>query len=156
MATHALRKRPSARPLIAGASRGFSLVELMIAVFIIAVLTTIAYSAYMDSVMRTRRAAAAGCLMEVRQFMERFYTSNLRYDVTLAGAAVPAPTCGAGNDVTNFYTIAFTAGPTATNYQISATPLGGQAARDTACAVLRVDQLGTRAITGTGTVDECF
>ena len=135
---------------------GFSLIELLIAVFIIGVLTALAYSTYQDSIVRSRRAAASACLIEVQQFMERFRTTNLRYDVARGGGAVPAPACGAGADVTNFYNIDFSVAPTATTYTVRATPTGGQLAQDTKCGTLTLNQAAVRTKSGTGTLDECW
>ncbi len=149
--------RPISSPNTSGVrSRGFTLIEVLIVVFIIGVLTMIAYSAYQDSIMRTRRSAATGCLLEYSQFMERFYTTNLRYDQDLGGVAVPVPTCGAGADVTRFYNVNFNGAPTATAYRLQAVPQGGQATRDTACATLGVNQAGLKTKSGSGTVDECW
>ncbi len=136
---------------------GFTLIELLVVVFIISVLSAIAYSSYQDSVVRTRRNAALGCLLENAQFMERFYTTNLRYDRDLAGNAAPAPACASGADVTNFYAISYVGGaPGQTTYTLQAVPGPVQAAKDTRCATLGINQTGTKTKSGTGTLDECW
>lgn len=136
-------------------ARGFTLVELLIVVFIVALLAAIAYPTYMDSMVRVRRDAAKTCLSEDAQFMERFYTTNLRYDQTLAGAAVALPPCSSGTDVTNFYTVTLSA-VGARNYTVRATPIGAQLSRDTACGTLTLNNVGTKTKTGTETVDYCW
>ena len=72
-------------------SKGFTLVEVMVVVAIIGILAAIAYPSYQDSVVKSKRGAAVSCLMEQVQFMERFYSTNLRYDQTTAGAPVGLP-----------------------------------------------------------------
>jgi type IV pilus assembly protein PilE len=148
---HGLSIRSSGRR----GNAGFTLVEVIIVVLIISVLAAIAYPAYQNSVMQTRRNAAKACLAEASTFMERFYTTNLRYDQTIAGVAVALPPCAAGTDVTNHYTVALTA-IGRTNYTLSATPIGLQAVRDTKCGVLGINNTGTKTKTGTDTVDFCW
>ena len=137
------------------AAAGFTMVELMIVVFIITLLAAIAYPTYMDQVVRVRRDAAKTCLSESAQFMERFYTTNLRFDQTLAGAPVALPPCNSGTDVTRFYTISLTA-IGQRNYTVTAVPKPAQASRDTACGTLGLDNTGTKTETGTSTVDDCW
>jgi len=59
---------------------GLSLIELMVALAIIAILASVAYPSYQGHIMRTRRAAAAACVRDLSAFMERVYAANLRYD----------------------------------------------------------------------------
>jgi type IV pilus assembly protein PilE len=137
------------------AAAGFTLVELMIVVFIITLLAAIAYPTYLDQMVRVRREAAKTCLSESAQFMERFYTTNLRFDQTLAGVPVALPACNSGTDVTNFYTISLSA-VGQRNYTVQAVPKPAQASRDTMCGTLGIDNTGTKTETGTGTVDYCW
>ncbi len=115
-------------------TRGFTLIELMVVMAIIAIIAAIAYPSYQNSIQRSRRAAAAGCLMNSAQAMERYYTTNMSY----LNAVLPV--CQA--EVAQFYVSAFSVVPTATLYTIQMTPQGAQA--NDACGVLTVDQLGQR------------
>lgn len=157
MTHHHMRACRSSRPPPRSRAAGFTLVELIIVVLIIAVLAAIAFPAYQNSVVKTRRGAAKSCLLESELFMQRFYTANLRYDQTLppANAAVVLPACTAGTDVTNHYTVALTA-VAARTYTLTATPQGLQAAKDTDCGTLSINQLGAKTKTGTETVDYCW
>lgn len=123
--------------------RGFTLVELMVVVAIIGLISSIAYPAYLDYIVNSRRAVAAACLSEIAQFMERNNTSNMTYSV-----ALPNNQCRA--DLTAFYTISFPNGePTASTFIVQAVPQGQQATRDTRCGTLTLNHIGVKTESGT-------
>ena len=64
-------------------AKGFTLVELMITVMIVAILATIALPAYNDYVLRAKFTEATGNLADLRVKMEQFYLDNQAYNVPL-------------------------------------------------------------------------
>ncbi|MGC1443605.1 MAG: prepilin-type N-terminal cleavage/methylation domain-containing protein, partial [Burkholderiaceae bacterium] len=54
-------------------SKGFTLIELMITLVVIAILAAIALPSYGRYVQKASRAEAKSALLEASQFMQRFY-----------------------------------------------------------------------------------
>jgi len=109
--------------------KGFSLIELMIVVAIVAILGAVAYPSYMNSITDARRTDAQAVLMEAAQYMERFYTENNRYDEDTGGTAValPAQLAESPRDSgAKFYDLTVQAS-TRSTYTLRATPKNGQA-----------------------------
>jgi prepilin-type N-terminal cleavage/methylation domain-containing protein len=71
---------------------GFTLIELMITVAIVAILATIAYPNYRDYVIRGQLASATNMLSSLRANMERFYQDNRTY-LTVVGATTFTSPC---------------------------------------------------------------
>jgi len=63
--------------------KGFTLMELMIAVAILGILTSIAYPSYLKQVQKSKRTPAKVELMRIAQLQESFYVQNLSYAKTL-------------------------------------------------------------------------
>jgi type IV pilus assembly protein PilE len=122
--------------------RGFTLIEMMVVVAIIAILSAIAWPSYLKHVAKTNRVAAQGCLSEYANYMERYYTSNLRYDQTPAGVANADPHLDCQSQIARNYTLA--PASTSTSFTITATPTTVQLNRDAVCGTLTLNHRGAR------------
>ena len=141
----------SAGPRVA---QGFTLVELMIALVIVAVLASIAYPSYLDSVRKGRRAEAFTALSTLQQAQERWRSNNASYTTTLANTATSGtPPNGLGVASTTssgFYTVSV-GSASATGYTATATASSGTSqANDGDCKVLGVQMAGGTLKYGSG------
>ncbi len=112
------------------AARGFTLIELMIAVVVAGVLASLAMPAFFDVLRKSRRSEGVAALTAVQQAQERWRANNASYATGLAPLGILGTTSGGR------YTLAVV-GADATSYTLSATAAGTQAA-DTRCATLLI------------------
>lgn len=100
-------------------TRGFTLIEAMITVAIVAILAAVALPSYRDYVLRGRLVDGTNALSATRARMEQFYQDNRTY--------VGGP-CATSQTVKEFTIVcdatAPAAAPTATTYTIRATGSG--------------------------------
>lgn len=118
---------------------GFTLIEMMIVVALIALLTAIVLPSYQDSVRKARRTDARSALTTVAQLMERLNTERSSYASATLGTGstdlFPAKSENKHYDL-DFLVL------TATTFTIRATPAGGQALD--LCGAYTLTQAGTR------------
>ena len=119
--------------------RGFTLIELMIVIAILAVLAAVALPAYFESVRKSRRADAINLMSQVAQAQERWRANNATYANDF-GTSVLNVRSTAASGVTSltepYYTISVEAN-TATAYTVRALARASQAA-DTKCAAMEM------------------
>lgn len=154
--------------------RGFTLIELVIAMVIIAILVRVAWPVYQDQILRSRHSEAKAALLKAAQLQERNYVNgdpNVANSVpTYVTTAVLAQLFGLANGAviysgenpalnTGYYTISVdtaTAACALTDcFVLRATPNNGAAANFTdtksgnvQCGQFTLDSAGRRAITG--------
>lgn len=125
--------------------RGFTLIELMIAVVVIGILASIAIPSYTDYVKRGKAAEATTTLADLKVKMEQYFQDNRTYQdasVTLLAPCTPA----AGT--TRYFTYSCTA-RTANTFTISAVPATGQGMTGFAFSI---NESNTKTSTYDGTV----
>jgi type IV pilus assembly protein PilE len=117
---------------------GFTLIELMMVIAIVGILAAIGYPSYLNSTIKSNRAAAQSYLMDLAQAQQQFFNDSRTYaaDETALGISIPAR-------VGKQYAIGFTlvGGPPPT-FTISATPKAGS--RQVGDGVLSIDNTGTK------------
>ena len=123
------------------ASRGFTLVETLIAVGIAGVLSGIAYPSLESQVMRARRSDALASLMQAHLAQERHRANHRSYGDS-AAVGVP-PTSLSGH-----YAIEVAASAV-DGYELVATASGRQA-HDTICRTLRLVIAGGSVVYASG------
>lgn len=120
---------------------GFMLIDLLIAIVVLAILASIAYPTYAEHLRKTHRAEAKVILMESVQYMERYYAIHNTYVGARVDAISSVSPKGAHASHAK-YQISFMEKPTLTTYTLQAIPLNGQ--QKDSCGALTVNQLGTQ------------
>ena len=75
-------------------ARGFTLVELMAAVAIVAILTALAMPSYKEHVAKSRRSEAMTALLDGAQALERYYSANSTYATAKGSGTLAGVTTG--------------------------------------------------------------
>lgn len=129
------------------AQRGFTLIELMIVVAIIAILAAFAYPAYQNSMTTTKRADMMSEMHNIAtQIQNRKLAQGTYSNATIAGLGGNYPAQG-----TTLYTISFTPNPLTSEWQIIATPNpDAQMANDGILSLSREGVKCRASVCGTG------
>jgi type IV pilus assembly protein PilE len=125
---------------------GFTLIEVMIVVVIVAILTMIAYPSFMQSVRKSKRTDAHTALTRASNNLERFFGTNNSY-TTDAGQLGLMSEGGTAYSDNGHYVMTITGGASGigSSYVINAeAKVGDMQADDDGCTTLTLDSLGRR------------
>ena len=126
--------------------RGFGLLELVIAMGVIAVLVGLAMPIYQRYVIRAHRADAVRNLLAAAACQERLRAGNGFYDTSL---------CASGMDTGHYaFRIEPAGEPEALEFTVFAIPSGAAAADG--CGSLSLDHAGSRGVTGPRALADCW
>jgi type IV pilus assembly protein PilE len=128
--------------------RGFTLVEMIIVVAIVALLAAIALPSYREHVRKSRRAEAQAYLMAVAGRQQQFLVDTRSYAPSLATVNIPMP----ANVLASYdVTLAAVAGPPPT-FVLSAVPKAGTDQTYERCGTLTINQTGAK----TASLSSCW
>ena len=139
-----------------GRGRGFTLIEVMIVVVMIALLAAVALPSYQSTVRKGRRAEARAALATTAQLMERYATEHAADGYSTATiSSVAGPTVVTKPTTDNGYYQLSLTNLAATTFTLRAAPQGAQASDE--CATFTLDERSVRGVSGTTkTAAECW
>lgn len=122
---------------------GFSLIEIMIAVVIVAILASISYPAYQQYVLRTYRAEAIETLLTIANAQEQYFADHGVYqgDISQLNGLLNLVT--ASSTKSGRYTINLSLTEMAAGFSVLATAIGSQTA-DSGCLSFQLNHFGQR------------
>lgn len=124
--------------------QGFTLIELMITVAVIAILATAALPTYQDHIRKSRRAEAQAFLMAVASRQQQFLVDTRAFAATLADVGIPIP-----GGVSAAYELTLTVpAAVAPSFTLTAVPKSSQASEP--CGTLGINQIGSKSAAVSG------
>lgn len=144
--------------------RGFTLIEMMIVVAVMGILAAVAYPSYIQFITKSNRRAAQSFMLEVSSRQQRYLLDARSYaDASVSDPAQansipklllisPSPDVARNYDITS----PVKAGSKPPGFTVEATPKGNQAARDSGCGKLTIDEAGAKSVAGSQGVSACW
>lgn len=121
---------------------GFTLVEMLIVIAIVAILAGIAYPSYMQYVLKSKRTEAQSTLIDIANRQEMYYLDHHQYATNLSTdlgfSANPFIT------ENGYYRIETSSAKATADFTLTATAISTQAA-DSECATLSITHNSTKS-----------
>ena len=104
-------------------SRGFTLIEMMIALAVVAILAAIALPSFQESVIKARRSDGLDALLYVQQLQEKYRANHTDFGTLIEiGYAAAAPALSSDG----YYTVTTTGEGSGTAYTVTAAAVAGK------------------------------
>ncbi len=133
---------------------GFTLIELMITVAIVAILTAIALPSYQAYVLRSHRTVGINALMDLASREARYYTTNNAYQTNTQNLGYSGNPIQVPDAVNPYYKVDAAAACVApASVCMQAVPVGNQV-NDT-CGTFTYNDLGVKGVSA-GSVQDCW
>ncbi len=136
--------------MISKKQKGFTLIEVMIAVAIVAILSSIALPAYQEQVRTSKRTEAQNLLLGTATKQQRFHSDNMQFtnDLTNLGYGSPLKTDSGA------YTVTATTSADNSSFTLTATATTNQAKDN--CGNLTLTNTSAKGKAGSKTLAECW
>ncbi|MGI2109551.1 type IV pilin protein [Shewanella frigidimarina] len=121
---------------------GFTLIEVMITVVIVGILASIAYPSYTQFVAKGARGDGLAGVMRVANLQEQFYLDHRSFTTNMTMLGLTTDPWVVEN---TFYKVDTTL--SGGDYTVTATAVGVQASRDSACATISLTSTGSKTPT---------
>jgi type IV pilus assembly protein PilE len=130
--------------------RGFTLVEVVIACAIVAILSAVALPSYLNAVHKGRRTDAKSAMLGAAGQMERYFTERGTFATATLGSGGVYPSTSQNG----YYALSIT-NKTATTYTLNAVPAAQQVGDE--CGTFTYTEQGVKNVTGgTLTTSDCW
>lgn len=130
-------------------ARGFTLIELMIVLAVVAILTAVSYPVYRQHIIRGNREGAKAELVEIAAQQEKIYLNSDAYTSSITAAYTGTSAGGlgrtTGKTANSRYSLSIVTA--AQSYTVTATPVSGSVQASDGNLVVASD--GTRTWNGT-------
>lgn len=132
---------------------GFTLIEVMITVVIIAILAGIGYPIYLHYVKDSRRTAAVSALQRAAAAEEKYYALHNVYASSLTSLNYDSNTVAIPSASQDWYTMSASLDANG-DYVLTAAPAGVQAGDD--CGTYTLKATGAKSVSGSETLAKCW
>ena len=114
-------------PMAGTKHRGFTLIDLVVAIAIVAILTRIALPSYQAYIVRSSRQAAQSELVALANAQEKIFLNSSAYTTSVSGAYTGQSSGGLGvtGSLSKDKRYTYSVAATATTFTLTATPVTG-------------------------------